>query len=119
MALRDKLAEWAQPYLEPGETVRHVFMGQTSPHPLVFLIVGKAYVIVVTDRAILMLNARRLLPGVPKSLHARLPRNTPIGPLKGEWGQTKALGKESVWIHREFHRDVAAADAEIGGANPA
>lgn len=37
MALRDKLVERAQPYLEPGEQVRHVFMGQTGPSPYITL----------------------------------------------------------------------------------
>lgn len=126
MALRDKLVERAQPYLEPGETVRHVFMGQTGPSPffaaltwLIILFAGNYFVFVVTDRAILMLKAGKLVPSKPKSLEARLPRDVVIGPLKGIWGQTNALGQERVWIHKRFHKDVAAADAEITGASPA
>lgn len=70
MALRDKLADRAQPYLEPGEQVRHVFMGQTGPSAwfaalsyLIVLIAGKYFIFVVTDRAI---EAR--LPEPPSSV---------------------------------------------------
>lgn len=38
MALRDKLADRAGPYLEPGEGIRQVFMGQTGPSPYLTLV---------------------------------------------------------------------------------
>ena len=124
MALRDKLTERAQPYLEPGEQVRQVFMGQTGPNPflaaiswLIILIAGEYFVFVVTDRAVLVLKASKWVPSKVKGLEARLPRTTPIGPLSGIWGQTHALGKR-VWINKRFHKDVAAADAEMGQAPP-
>ncbi len=119
MALRDKLAERAQPYLEPGETVKHVFMGQTGPSPWfaalsywIVLISGKFFIFVVTDRSILVLRASKLITSKPKDLEARLPRATQLGPVSGLWGQTNALGQR-VWIHKRFHKDVMAADAEL------
>ncbi|QXC63093.1 hypothetical protein KSP35_10090 [Aquihabitans sp. G128] len=125
MALRDKLAERAQPYLEPGEQVRHVFMGQTGPSPwfaalssLIVLIAGKYFIFVVTDRAILVLNAGKLVPTKPKGIEARLPRATQLGPVKGIWGETHALGQR-VWVNKRFHKDLQAADAELGYASPA
>ena len=33
MALRDKLVERVQPFLEPGEQVQAVFLAQTGPNP--------------------------------------------------------------------------------------
>ena len=119
MALRDKLTERAQPYLEPGEQVRHVFLGQTGPSPwlaalswLIILIAGDYYIFAVTDRAILVMKAGKFVPSKPKSLEARLPRQTRLGPVSGVWGQTNALGKR-VWVNKRFHKDVDAADAEL------
>ena len=124
MALRDKLAERAQPYLEPGEQVRHVFMGQTGPSPYwsfltywIMLISGQYFVFVVTDRAILVLNAAKWLPNKVKGIEARLPRATQIGPVSGMWGKSEGLGKK-VWIHKRFHKDVLAADSELAGRPP-
>lgn len=125
MALRDKLAERTQPYLEPGEQVRHVFMGQTGPSPwfaalswLIILIAGEYYVFTVTDRAILVMKAGKFIPSKPKSLEARLPRQTQIGPVSGLWGKTETLGRR-VWVHKRFHKDVNAADAELAqGGGP-
>jgi hypothetical protein len=38
--------------------------------------------------------------------------------VSGLWGETNALGKR-VWVHKRFHKDIEAADAELdamGGA---
>lgn len=122
MALRDKLIKRTEPYLEPGEQVRHVAMGQTGPSPWfamltywIMLLKGKYFVFAVTDRSILVLRASKWLPSKPKELEARLPRATPFGPMKGLWGESHTLGQR-VWIHKRFHKDVAAADAEIQSA---
>lgn len=119
MALRDKLAERAQPYLEPGEQVRHVFMGQTGPSPWfsalsywIVLTSGKFFIFVVTDRAILVLRASKLVTSKPKDIEARLPRATQLGPVTGIWAPTHALGQR-VWVHKRFHKDVLAADTEL------
>lgn len=127
MALRDKLATRTQPYLEPGEQVRHVFLGQTGPSPwfaalswIIILVAGDYYIFSVTDRAILVMKAGKLVPSKPKSLEARLPRHTQLGPVKGLWGESHALGKR-VWVHKRFHKDLMAADAELvqmGGVPP-
>lgn len=126
MALRDKLAERTQPYLEPGEQVRHAFIGQTGPSPwlgalswLIILFAGEYYIFSVTDRAILVMRAGKLVASKPKALEARLPRHTQLGPVSGLWGQTNALGKR-VWVHKRFHKDIIAADTELAqmGAQP-
>ncbi|MBI2709263.1 MAG: hypothetical protein HYX34_06170 [Actinobacteria bacterium] len=131
MALRDKLAERMQPYLEPGEQVRHVFTGQTGPSPwlgalswLIVLFGAKYRIVAVTDRSITVVNASKLVPSKPKgdAAVAKLPRATPIGPVSGLWGETRFLG-ERLWVHKRFHKDIAAADAELqaggGFAQPA
>ncbi|MCK9930604.1 hypothetical protein MXD62_26145 [Frankia sp. Mgl5] len=119
MAIRDKLASRARPYLEPGEQVRQVFMTQTSS-PFLFVLMPASYymvgrrIVVVTDRSVVVLRARRLLPSRPTGgeLLARLPRRTRFGEMEGLfWGRTSATG-EQLWIGSPFHKDVAQADRE-------
>ncbi len=121
MALRDKLSKRVQPYLEPGEQVRHVWIGQTGPNPwwvlvsaLIVLFVGKYYIFAVTDRGIWVFNSRKMKmePNSKRPVALRLPRGTRFGPLSGLWDKTQVQG-ERVWIGKRFHKDVAAADREL------
>ncbi|WP_018499977.1 hypothetical protein [Parafrankia discariae] len=120
MALRDKLTERAQPFLAPGETVRHVFQAQTGPTPYFFLLTTLIIfwidyrIVVVTDQSVLVLRAGKLVATKPKgdAPLARLPRETVLGPVSGLWGTTEATG-EKLRVHKRFHKDIAAADAAI------
>lgn len=118
-SLREKLASRAQPYLEPGEQVQHAFMAQAGPHPFMILLLYvfafffKYRIVVVTDRAIVVLKASLMRPSFPKELLARLPRQTQIGrKLSGIWG-TGELNGEKIYINKRFHKDAAAADAAV------
>jgi len=117
MALRDKLRERSQPFLEPGEEVRHVFLAQAGPSPWLFALSWlfafwmKYRIVVVTDRSVVLLSASPWVPAKPKELVARLPRSTTFGPLEGVWAKTQIQG-EKFYIHKRFHKDVEAADAE-------
>jgi len=121
MALRDKLRERAQPYLEPGETIQAVFLAQTGPTPwlagafgaIIYAFFAKYRVVVVTDRGILLLKAGAFAPAKPKGLEQRLPRNGRLGPFQGKvWGKVQ-IGGERHWVHRRFRDDVEAADAAL------
>jgi hypothetical protein len=120
MAIRDKLAQRATPFLEPGEQVQSVFLAQSGPSPywsllstwIVVIAAGYATV-VVTDRAIVVLRNGRLLGSVAKGLTARLPRQ-PMDNPSGLWGQVQ-LGGTRYWVHKRFHKDVQAANAAIAG----
>jgi hypothetical protein len=120
MALRDKLAERAAPYLEPGEQIRAVFLGQSGPSPywvlvsywIVILTAGYA-TIAVTDRAVLVLRNGRLSGTQPKSLTGRFPL-VPLGEASGLWGEVH-IGGVRYWVNRRFHKDVQAANAAITG----
>ena len=121
MAIRDKLAQRATPFLEPGEQIQSVFLAQSGASPywsflsawIVIITAGYATV-VVTDRAIVVLRNGRLLGSVAKSLIARLPRQ-PMDSPSGLWGQVH-LGGTRYWVHKRFHKDVAAASAVIQGS---
>ena len=121
MALRDKLRERAQPYLEPGETVQAVFLAQTGPTPwlagafgaIIYAFLAKYRVVVVTDQAIILLKAGAFAPSKPKELEQRLPHDTRLGPMEGKvWGKVQLAG-ERHWVHRRFRADVEAADAAL------
>ena len=125
MAIREKMAQRAQPFLEPGEQVRQVFIGQTGPSPYfalisywIVILFGKYRMIVVTDRAIVVLNASKWRPAKPKGLVKRMPRNTPLGPIRGAIWAPIQLEDERVWVHKRFHKDVDAADRDIAADKP-
>jgi hypothetical protein len=115
ISLRDKIAENSQQFLQPGEQVQAVIGGQTLSGwwgALTYLVFffNKYRAIVATDRRILVLHCGKWRMGSPKSVVRELPRNTKIGPATGLWYKSESLG-EKMYIHKRFHKDVAAADA--------
>ncbi len=116
MALRDKLRDRVQPFLEPGEQIQVVYTGQTGPNPLWVLVTylvlffGSKYrIVAVTDRHIRVFSASIWMPAKPKEQLAVLPRATRVGPGSGLWEKT-VLGSEEVWVHKRFHKDLDQAD---------
>jgi hypothetical protein len=114
MALRDKLRERCLPHLENGETIEQVFLAQTGPSPywlfLTYLVCfwTKYRIVAVTDRSIAVFDAGIWSPAKPKRLWARLPRETPLGPVSGLWGKI-SLNGVTHHVHKRFHKDIAAA----------
>ncbi len=117
MALRDKLRERAQPFLEPGEQIQTVVPCQTGPSPYFMLLTSliffwtKYWHVVATDRALVVLRAGML--GRPKAVAYRLPRTTTFGPLTGLWAKTQLLGT-AAYVHKRFQKDAAAAATPAG-----
>jgi hypothetical protein len=117
MAYRDKLTARVQPFLEPGEQVRWVFpaAGGISPWMmalaggLLYTILSKPRVVVVTDRGIVLLRASKLT-NRPKAFEARGPQ-VQLGPVKGLWAPIH-LG-DKLYVHKRFQKDVQAADAAL------
>jgi hypothetical protein len=123
MALRDKLARRAAPYLEPGEQIQAVLLAQSGPSPYwIFLsslvvLFGAGYVIVVvTDRALVVLRAGRMSPSFPKRVHSRGPRTVWLDQPHGLWGKVHL--DRRYWVHKRFHKDVAAANAMLQSMYP-
>lgn len=118
MALRDKLRERTQPLLEPGEEIHGIFLAQAGVSPWLmgvswlFTFKMKYRIVAVTDRNVVLLDASRWKPAAPKSVVARLPRSTRFGALSGVWAKVDLQG-ETFYVHKRFHKDVAAADAEL------
>ena len=116
MAVRDKLRSNAAPILQPGETVQSVFTAQTANPYLAILsywivIFKNAYrVVVVTDRRILVCRSGRLSTTPVNAVVGEFPRSTRIGPATGVWYKCDTLGVR-LYVHKRFHKDVAAADA--------
>jgi hypothetical protein len=123
MVTPEKLAKRVQLYLQPGEEVRQAFLGQRGPSPYAWVVMWllAAFVplriVVVTDRAILLLRASKLPYARPKALRAllaRLPRQMQLGPVRGAWSRVR-VGPEELWVSRPFHRQVTAADEALNG----
>jgi hypothetical protein len=116
MKIRDKMIERVTPFLEPGEQVEQVFAAQTkSPYLALItywlLVVGNPYrVVAATDRRVVVCRLRRFSGTAVTGIVSEAPRGTRIGPATGIWYKTQALG-ERLYIHKRFHKDVAAADA--------
>jgi hypothetical protein len=129
MALRDKLRDRMQPFLEPGEQVQQAFLAQTGPSPWwmfltsFILFATKWYVVAVTDRSIVIARSPWWMSTKPKELVARLPRAVQLGPVNGLWAGPFYLtpdGKKA-WVHKRFHKDIEAADMALrsAGTQPA
>src|SRR4051812_31714723 len=58
MALRDKLRERVQPYLEPGEQVQQVFLAQAGMNPMVMPLLGGLIVLLATHPKIVAVTDR-------------------------------------------------------------
>ncbi|HET6662976.1 MAG TPA: hypothetical protein VFG94_01900, partial [Acidimicrobiales bacterium] len=122
MALRDKLRERVQPFLEEGEQVHAVIPAQTGMNPMAILLVGaliaafvnKYWLLVATDRRWLVLKQSKV-SFKPKALDRSLDRSATIGPLSGLWGKSTILGGETTYVHKRFHKDAAEADARTAG----
>jgi hypothetical protein len=116
MALRDTLRSNAAHLLAPGETIESVFPAQTTSAWFALLsiwivVLSNAYrVVVVTDRRIMVCQSGRFRMTPVRAVLHELPRYTRIGPANGLWYRTEALG-DRLYIHKRFHKDVAAADA--------
>jgi hypothetical protein len=118
MAIRDKMAANAAPFLQPGETIQAVFPGQTTSAYMAvisywIIILSDSYrAIVVTDRRILVCQAGRTNQTKIKGVIRELPRSTRIGPPSGLWYKADALG-EKIYFHKRFHSDISRADSAI------
>jgi hypothetical protein len=118
IAIRDKILENSQQFLQPGEQVQAVIGAQTlsgwwgALTALVFFW-NNYRAIIATDRRIIVLHCGKARMGKPQSHVRDVARSTRIGPATGLWYKTDALG-ETLYIHKRFHKDIAAADAAAG-----
>jgi len=121
MAIRDKMRQNAEPFLQPGETIQAVFGAQTTSQWFALIsywiiIIRNSYrVIVVTDRRILVGRSGRMTTTPIKEILRELPRSTRIGPPSGLWYKTDVLG-ETMYVAKRFHKDITEADAAAATA---
>jgi len=121
VAIRDRIVEYAQPLLEPGEQIQAVIPAQTKSGWLgalgliVLLFANRNRPIVVTDRRIAITDSGKWSQAKPTKIISSLPRTTKIGPASGLWWKCTSLG-EPLFIHKRFHKDVDLADSMRPGA---
>ena len=116
MALRDKIRTNVQPLLEPGEQIQEVLVGQKisgwfGALSTLMLFWNRYYVVVASDRRIAVFDAGKWTTTKPKALMNSVPRATKMGPAQGMWYKCMTLGPKPVYVHKRFHKDIAAADA--------
>ena len=118
MALREKMASSATPYLHPGEPVQNVIGAQTASQwvavvggVLFFLGLNRYRMIVVTPARILLLDTGVWGMGTAKGVVAEWPRTTQLGPTSGALWHVIPVGDTKLRVHRRFFKDIAAADA--------
>jgi hypothetical protein len=123
MAIRDRIRANASPLLQAGEEIQAVIPAQTVSAYyalisiwLIMLLDGHR-VVVVTNRRIFLCSSGRISIARVRAVLAQLPRHTAIGPPRGLWYRTDALG-ERLYINRRFHKDVLAADGARGDVQP-
>ena len=112
------------PYLEPGEQIQAVFTAQSGLKPTRIVsnsVLGpkepiRYVIVVVTDRAIVVLDAGAVRPHFPKSVLARLPRATRLDEPSGSWG-TIQLNRQ-YWVGKRYREDVMAANQLLHSTNP-
>ena len=148
MALRDKLRERAQPFLEPGEQIQVVFLGQTGPTPwlagafgaIIYMFIAKYRVIVVRRGGTLpglvilgLAGARSCRRGVdahrssPPELGGGRRRalvralRVPLRRCQESCGRITGLvdGEERHWVHRRLAQEAGSCDCVTGTAAPA
>lgn len=117
MALRDKIRMNVQPLLDPGEQIQEVLVGQKisgwfGALSALLLFWNRYYIVVASDRRIAVFDAGKWTTTKPKVLLRSLPRATTMGPAQGIWYKCMTLGPKPTYIHKRFHRDIAAADAQ-------
>jgi hypothetical protein len=117
MALRDKMAASAAPFLRPDEPVQAVFAGQTASQYLAalggilfFLSLNRYRIFAVTPDRILVLDAGKFSMAKAKGVVTELPRSTRFGPGTGLWHQIP-VEAENIRVHRRFFKDIESADA--------
>jgi hypothetical protein len=95
--------------------MQSVFLAQSGPSPFWSLlsywvnIIGSNYVVIaVTDRAVVVLRAGRLMPAKPKAMKVRGPRQQ-FPPQSGLWGQIQLDVR--YFVNRRFFSDLEAANA--------
>jgi hypothetical protein len=112
VAVRDSIKKRAQPLLEPGEVIEEIFPSRTV-EGVTGGMFPKRWIIAVTDRNIVIFAARPLTQTTPRSVAARLPRQTKLGPVASGMFATLTISIESnqLVVQRRFYPDVERADA--------
>lgn len=137
---RRRLIERARPFLQPDEAVAHVVRAMEGPNrwlalglavivgfglsvllrvailavPVFWLAFTRMYarrLILATDQGLVVLAGGRFR-FTPSRLLDRLPLDTPIGPLRGLWLETRLNGRRMFVVPRSV-RSVADADADL------
>jgi len=106
VALRDKLRDGAQGYLQPGEQIQAAFLAKRPE------VRYNDRSVIATDRRILLFSLD--FRGRPKAVLAELRRQTRLGPCTGWLLHPLAGFGVPLAVSRRFFTDVEEADRAVG-----
>ena len=111
MPLRSEVRERCRPFLPPGEEIHYLIPASSTVLP-----VGAAlthFIIAVTDSTVTVLSTGMMHRDRPRSVWARHPRTTLLGPVDYCPGPEITLGSLVMEVDDEYLPVIAAADLEI------
>ncbi len=116
-----KMLELAQALLPEDEEARHVFRAQSGINPNWFsgltFVTNQFFVVVVTNKSIVILDASVLHPGTPTGIFMRRPLRTKLrtyAGLRGKWyKQINLIPDRKLWVFSKYDSELQAADEEV------
>jgi len=104
LSVEDRMRSQAAPYLESGETIEVVFGALVARYT--------DTVVVVTDRRIIVFDARSYVHVNIKGVRKELPRSTRFGTPYGVFYPVPMVGESEVVPRKWFKALIAADEAE-------
>lgn len=82
---------------------------------VIFVVLNRYRPVVVTDRRIIVFDGGRWTTTKVNAVVREVPRSVRIGPAKGLWYTTTALG-EPLHVHKRFYGEITRADSVLPAA---
>ena len=105
VSARATIEKKVAPYLEPGEVVEHAFRARTT---LGKKVAKATYVVVGTNRGVLLFKTGIWSTTKPKELVARLAAESPITFEKSGYWSPLRLGDHEVRVNPSTYKDAEA-----------
>ncbi|GHF48294.1 putative class III extradiol MEMO1 family dioxygenase [Amycolatopsis bartoniae] len=115
MPLKSVVSERCRAFLAAGEEIRYLFPAMSLMISGMQLAAG--YLVVVTERRVVVLACSRWRRNAPQSVWADHPRGTRLGPVEvhPSLGPTVRIGDLTLEVDEEYVPVIRAADLELDG----
>ncbi|SDX19836.1 hypothetical protein SAMN05421504_102633 [Amycolatopsis xylanica] len=124
MPLKAKIRNACKPFLPTGDEIRYLFPASSTDfggERAVSSVGGVNFLVVVTDRRIVVIASSYWRRYKPSSVWEVYPRSTRLGPvdIHPSFGPTISFGGLALEIDEEYVSVIRAADLEVEGDLPA